>query len=135
MADLVITAADVDPASGAIVKRKTAAVAITAGQPCYYDADGKADLADADAQTTAAAKGIAVNDAAADQFINILEEGDIDDIGGTMTIGETYVVSTTAGGIAPIGDLASGDFTTILGIAETAIKLPVKITIGAAAKA
>lgn len=44
-------------------------------------------------------------------------------IGGTVVVGTVYVVSATAGGIAPSADLATGWYTTILGVATTAAKL------------
>ena len=47
------------------------------------------------------------------------------DLGATLTVGETYVVSTNVGAIAPIGDLTTGDYTKILGVATAtdALKL------------
>ncbi len=45
-----------------------------------------------------------------------------------MTKGTPYFVSTTAGGICPFGDLASGDFPTYLGLAESATSLALAAT-------
>ena len=56
------------------------------------------------------------------------------DVGATLTIGETYVVSSNAGAIAPIGDLTTGNCVTILGTAITAGKLPLNIIPGTVAK-
>jgi hypothetical protein len=52
----------------------------------------------------------------------MLAGGDID-VGATLAVGETYIVSRTAGAIAPIGDLLSSDYSTILGTATATNKL------------
>lgn len=138
MADVTITAASVIPSSGArrILKVIDTGVTVTAGQTVYVDAtSGKLKLADADALATADALGIAENGGGAGQSINVVYEDNDFTAGGTLVVGETYVVSTTAGGIAPIGDLASGDFTTILGIAKSASKLNLRLFVGGTAKA
>ena len=130
MADLTITAANVG------VKTKTVSLqviqageAITQGEPVYKKAaDGKAWLADPDAEATAEAIGIAITSAATDEYVVIVKSGGVD-LGATLTVGETYVVSTTAGGIAPIGDLTTGDYVTILGNASAAATLDMKINI------
>lgn len=133
MADITVTAANVNRITGNL-KRGVAAEAITAGQSVYINASGLVALADADAVLTAAAVGIAECNAAAGQNVNYLTGGTMD-VGATLTVGTTYVVSTTAGGIAPIADLASGDFTTILGIASAAGVLNLNIWASGIAKA
>lgn len=138
MTDVTVTAASVIAGSGARRIRKAidTGVTVTAGQAVYVDAtSGKLKLADADVLASAAAAGIAENGGGAGQWISVIYEDDDFTAGGTLVVGETYVVSTTAGGIAPIGDLASGDFTTILGIAKTAAKLNLRLFAGGTAKA
>lgn len=134
MADLTITAANVLAGSGATIRAGTSGATITAGQSIYIDSNSKIQLADADAQTTAAAKGIALNGASANQPIDYCSGGDLN-LGATLTVGQVYAVSTTAGGIAPVSDLGSGDWPTILGIADAADNLVVNIQAGGAAKA
>lgn len=56
-------------------------------------------------------------------------------VGATLTVGETYVVGTTAGAIRPIGDASSGQYATILGQASTASLLDFQIVVAAVAKA
>lgn len=138
MADITVTAASVIPGSGArrIEKVIDTAVTVTAGQSVYIDAtSGKLKLADADAAASAAAVGIAELGGGAGQQIPVVYEDDAFTAGATLVVGETYVVSTTAGGIAPIGDLATGDYTTILGIATTAALLKLRIMVGGTARA
>ncbi len=131
MADLVITAASVTAADGAVSKQEwVAGETITAGQSVYIDTTNSnvAMLAQSDGVALeATAKGIALNGAAATQPVNIAVSGDMD-LGVVLVVGETYVVSQTAGGIAPIADLAVGDFVSHLGIATAADNLKLAIT-------
>lgn len=126
MADLSITAGNVVPASNAVVERATAGAAITAGQVVYLDtSDNKMKLADADAATAAARtpRGIALCGASDGQPIVIQRSGDIT-IGATVTAGTAYYLSAAnAGGIAPVGDLTSGDYYSLIGVAKSASAL------------
>lgn len=129
MADITVTAANVKAGANAVVKTVTAGVAINAGQVVYQDtSDKKYKLADADAQATARVAGIALNDAAADQPLEVQTDGDID-VGGTVVVGEVYLVSVTAGGIAPEADVLTGDYVSIIGIGTVANKLKMQILI------
>jgi hypothetical protein len=120
MADLTITAANVKLKSAGPVRTVLSAASITQGQPLRPDGDawrpaGNTSAAAADARVialtpcTASGQWVAVAGAAAEI-----------DLGATLVVGETYVVSDTAGAIAPIGDLGAGDFPTILGVAIAA---------------
>jgi len=51
-----------------------------------------------------------------------------------MTVGEVYVVSATAGGIAPVGDLTTGNYVTVLGVATTTSNLQLGTIYSATAK-
>lgn len=121
MADLTITAANVLSGSGARILQGKAGAAITAGQTVYQDpADQRFKLADCDnaSADVRAVTGIALNGAANGQPLAVQYEGEIA-LGAVLTAGVTYYLSPTAGGIAPIGDLSSGDFPTVLGVAES----------------
>lgn len=125
MSDLTITAANVKPGPNA--KRGYAVidtgVTITPGQSVYIDpSTGKLKLADADVQASAAATGTAELGGGAGQRIPIILEDDDYTPGATLTVGTTYVVSTTAGGIAPLADITSGDYVTHLMVAKSATK-------------
>lgn len=115
MADLSVTAANVAKQSGTSVTG-TAGATITAGQVVYLDAaDGKYKLADASAATTDGVVGIALNGGADGQPLTIQTSGIIDP-GATATEGVVYCLSATAGGIAPVGDLVTNDYVTVLGV-------------------
>lgn len=127
MADITITTANVAEGSNAVVEHGTAGAAITIGQAVYKDSsDSKWKLADADNSAATAGSndiGIALTEADADgQRISVQKRGDIN-LGATLTVGEIYVLSGTAGGIAPEADLASNDWVTVLGVASTASNL------------
>lgn len=137
MVDITVTAANVHPYSDATRQLVQAGEAITPGQPVYLkSSDSKYYKCDSNAGLEeSGAAGIALGYApAADDYFTMQTAGDID-LGATLTVGEIYVVSGTAGGIAPCGDLTTGWYTTILGIATTAAKLQMDIHKGQIAHA
>lgn len=122
MADLVVTAANVAAGSGAIINRNhNAGAAITAGQTVYLDQTAQTwKLADCDAGAiTSVVGGIALHAASSGQPLAVQTGGRINP-GATVAVGEIYVASGTAGGIAPKADLATGDYVTVLGIGVAA---------------
>jgi hypothetical protein len=127
-ADLSVTAANVVPASGYQFVDGTAGETITAGQPLYLKAsDTRYWKADSDASSaTATVIGIALNGSSAGQPVRVQTGGDIN-IGATLTVGEIYVLSATAGAICPEGDLVTDDFVSILGVATTASNLKLRV--------
>lgn len=130
MTDISITAANVAAGSDAKIEKGTAGATITAGQVVYKDsADNKFKLVDSDSATAAARNpyGIALNGASNGQPLSVQTEGDIT-IGGTLTAGTAYYASSgTAGGIAPLADIASGDDPILLGLAKSASVLKLQI--------
>lgn len=127
MADLTITAANVSRGGNSNTLDGLAGETITAGQVVYKDsADGKFKLADCDSATAAVRSpiGIALNGAADGQPLQVLTSGPVT-IGATLTAGVAYYLSGTAGGIAPVADLATGDYPVIVGIATSASVLKV----------
>lgn len=133
MADIEVTSADVAVGSGATLKTVVAGATIVAGRALYLDsADGKYKLSIADGSAgadEAGCDGISLCGAANGQplVIAVPSGGNID-LGATLVVGETYVVSAdNQGGIAPIGDLASTNFVIILGIATAADNLRMKL--------
>lgn len=135
MADLTITAANVEKVSGR-TETEIAGVAITAGQAVRVDItdSNKVKLADADTITEHTLKGVALCDAATDQPVTFLVDG-VMDVGATLVVNEVYIVSAAAGGIAPIGDLASGDFLGIVGFATATNRLTLHVASSGVAKA
>lgn len=126
MANLTRTAANVRLMSAGPISPGTSGEAITQGDPLYFDTAGKLKKCQADGTAAEAdCKAIALSAAsAADMDVAYFAPGADIDLGATLTVGETYVVSATAGAICPVGDLVSGDYVTILGIATAANKLP-----------
>jgi hypothetical protein len=126
-ADLSITAANVVKGADAVTESCTAGATITSGQVVYRDsADGQCKLADSNSGAASARspRGIALHGAASGQPLQILKRGDIT-IGATMTAGVVYYLSDTPGGICPVADLASGEYPTIVGIAQSTTVLNV----------
>lgn len=134
MADLSVTAGNVAASASATVVVRTAGGTITAGQPVYEDSSDSFHCKPAQADTSAKANaiGIALNGAADGQPVSVCTAGDIN-VGATLTVGEVYVVSdAAAGGIAPVGDLASDDYVSVLGVASTASNLKLKLNVSGA---
>lgn len=130
MADLTITATHVLPGNGANIQRALAGVAITAGQSIYLDTTGLAQLAKADSSIHAACAGVAACNAGAGQPVNYYQSGLVNFTDSILTVGQQYAVSAaTAGDIAPVSDLTTGNYTTYLGYAVTTAQLSLSITV------
>lgn len=137
MADLSLTAANIVPGAGAKIAHGTAGATITAGQAVYLDSsDNRYKLADCDSATAAVRvpAGIAVNSAATGQPVAVQYGGELA-MGSVLTAAATYYLSATAGGIAPLADLGTGDYTVILGTAKSATVLTIDIHASGAALA
>lgn len=137
-ADLTVTAASVVPGRRArpVGGNTLAGVSITAGQLLYLDsATGTYKLADADASaTTANVVGYAANTAAAGQYVAVIMEDDDFTPGATLsTAAPVYVLSATAGAIAPTADITTGYYPAVVMIAKSTTKASFKIVRGPAA--
>jgi hypothetical protein len=108
MADISVTSTLV---LGAAVKTTFYAPAggtLTAGEPVYIDGNGLLQKAKNDTAAHVAAVGILLLGGAINQRLPYCgTAGDIITIGGTTVIGETWMVSSNAGGICPVADLMS----------------------------
>jgi len=142
MSDLTITPPNVIASDQAKIQIGTAGVAITAGQVLYGDAADidarrlmpRLKLADANVSSdTAYVVGIALNDASPGQPIFYVTEDDDFTPGATLTVGMIYVLSSTAGGIAPRTDLGAGHFPVTLFVATSATKAVMRIVRGSVA--
>jgi hypothetical protein len=127
MADLTgITA--VRPTENTNVRIVQYGATIAVGQPIVKSGT-KYVLADANASAVlAAAEGIAVTPGVDNGYGVMAFGGPIILVGTTMAVGETYLVSDTAGGIMPNADKGTGDFITRLGTAATATQLNLAIS-------
>lgn len=136
MTDLVITPANVSARRGATIEEGIAGATITAGKVVYKDdATKKYLLADCDHATAAVRKprGIALHGASDGQPLAIITEGGLN-AGATVEVGTIYVLSRTAGGIAPAADVADVDspplspaYVSTLGIGVSASRIDVRI--------
>lgn len=128
MADLTITAANVVKGSGANLNRDGfAGESVTAGQPVYKkSSDQKWWKSQSDGTAAEAeVQGIASHAAAADQPLAVQTGGQMV-MGATLTAGQTYYVSNTAGGICPYADLGTGDYVSPVGYAVSTTTLLVQ---------
>lgn len=130
MVDLVITPANVVAGSNAQRASGTAGVAISAGQLIYKDTLTKKYLqCDNNATDVNARKpeGIALNNAALNQPVDLLTSGDIT-IGATVVAGTDYFLSTAAtGGICPRADVTTGMNVCLIGLAKSTTVIAVDI--------
>lgn len=135
MADISITATSVVKGALTTLNEGIAGATITAGQPIYKDPSAGYVLKPGQATSSVAANvtGIALNGGAVGQTIKFATLGKYTP-GGTFVVGQVYVVSATAGGIAPYADLVTGNYVTVLGIATTASELDLLIHVGGIAK-
>lgn len=133
MADLTITATQVLPTTSTRYSIVKVGEAVTHGQPLYKKAsDGLYYKADADAEASAAAEGVAMSEAVASgQPIVMAVSGDITLGAGAAPAAATeYYVSPTAGGLCPEADVLSGDYLTRIGygIGSNQIRLDIKVS-------
>jgi len=122
MADITVTAASVAQSTNAQVNNShNAGATITAGQSVYLSASNTWLLAQCDGTALEAGSGtfgIALHGSLSGQPLAVQVAGTIT-IGGTVAAGTPYVISATAGGIAPFADLGSTNKVTFLGFAST----------------
>ncbi len=115
--------------------------AVTQGQPLYQHTDGKYYQCDAnDGVAKALAAVIALTPGAIDGYgIVALPSStpgrSLVNLGATLAVGTAYAVSATKGAIAPLSDIGSGEFVTVLGVATTTALLDFQPSISNTAKA
>lgn len=117
--DLSITAANVTPSVNAITRTATAGAAITAGKLVYKSStDQKLYLAQANSGSSDVRNvvGIAIVSAAIGAPCAYVTEDPALVIGGTTANGTVYVLSATAGGIAPLADATTGWYPTVIAV-------------------
>ncbi len=109
-ADLSVTAANFQPGTGAKFHTGIAGATITAGQlVAISSSTGRFVLADASDSVLCNVIGIASHAAINGQPLAVCYYADDMTLGATMsTATMVYVLSATAGGIAPVADLSAG---------------------------
>lgn len=117
-----ITPGNVALAAGTTATRKnvTWGETVTQGQSVYLKSYGKWWKADANATESAgsAGLGVALTKGSADDPGIVVTGGSMN-LGATLTAGQPYFVSSTAGGICPAADLSSTEYTSYLGSATS----------------
>jgi len=106
-------------ASGSVVTL-TAGTNLVFGNVCYVGSDGKLELADADAESTAMGLYIALATINEDATGYFLREGIIRDDTWNWTVGGQIFLSTTSGELTQTRPSGSADIIICLGIALTA---------------
>lgn len=124
MAAITITAASMIPSSAAeyYTNEDTtptlAHEAFTAGQTAYIYSDGTFGLSDANGTVlTNTTVGLFANSGGAGQVCSILIKDPNLVIGGTMTLGKTFINGATPGQITETSDAATGWHIQYLGMA------------------
>jgi hypothetical protein len=115
--DLSVTAANVAMSSnGTPIDGAIAGEAITAGKVVYLNtADNRYYLADCTVAAKSVVAGIAISSApGAGQRFSICTEDPFFTPGATLSTAAPVYVLSTAGGIAPIADLAAADYCVVL---------------------
>jgi hypothetical protein len=127
-ADLSITAASVAGGAGQAVTVQNASASITAGQ-ALYTSSGQWALAKSNGTAAQATlTGIALSTGVSGQPLVAQTAGNIN-LGATLVVGTYYVASpNNAGGIAPMADLSSGNYVSLLGVATTTSNLQMGIS-------
>lgn len=124
-ADLSITTTSFIPGARAVKTIGTAGATITIGQLLYFDSTaGTYKLADANASaSTAAVIGIAASAAASGQPVIVITEDDDLTLGATLSMSApVYVMSATAGGVAPTADITTGWYPAAILVAKSTTK-------------
>lgn len=129
-ADLSITAGSVIPGANARYYDGIAGATLAQGQIVYADpADsGKLKLADANVAAHVAANvtviGVMVNAGSAGQQVRCIIWDDDLTIGATVSMSApVYVLSATAGGVAPSADISATMYPVVLFIAKSTTKV------------
>ena len=129
MADISSTAASVRPLTGAVIRRGTLeSASVVPGQAVYLHGTSGWELADADAEASAQAKGIVVAlpdgavASAAGDVADICVFGPVEGY-ASMTPGGAVFVSTTAGAMDQTAPATAGDYPYAIGWAESATVL------------
>ena len=135
MANLTPAVASVAASADASIVQGKSGATIPQGRPVYLNSSGRYVLADTDVDAaTANVAGITLNSTTDGQPIDIITAGTLTVGSVSVIVGGVYVLSGDVGLFADVGDLASGDFTTILGIGLTSTTIKISIIVGGVAR-
>lgn len=109
-----------------------AGAAITPGVPVYLNSDSQYHPAEAkETEEKAKVAAIALTYASDGEFFVAIQRG-IFELGATLEVGKTYVISDTTGLITVDSDATTDWYKTVLGVATTVALLDLKINISGA---
>lgn len=126
MANITITAASFIPSASAVYLGTIciAGETIVAGAPVYLHTDAKYYKAAAATLGASTAVGIAANGAAANQRFNVVSSDTAAACGSVFgAAGVTLLLSEDYGLLAPVADILSGDYVTVVGVSQSASTL------------
>lgn len=126
MSDVTVTAGSVLVSTNAQTTTYNAGATITAGQLVYVASDGDVEPAQANAASTDAIAGVALNGAAAGQPVKVQFAGRYT-VGGTVAVGVYVLSAAAAGGIAPEADLTTGNYLSVFGSAISTSVIEINI--------
>ena len=118
MADLAVTATSVLPGTGTVVTG-TLGGTVTAGQLVRLNTSNQYVAAQSTSAANSQMAGVALTGGAINQPVSVQTTGTYT-AGGTVLVGKVYIVSATAGGIAPVDDVAGGEFIRVFGVGTSA---------------
>lgn len=127
MSDVVISSSLVQPGDNAPTSWAISGADFTQpGLLCYIDRADRDRVKKADALTLAKAEvaGVNLNVASTGQPVTLQTDGTYQ-AGGALTVGQTYIASTNAGGVAPITDLSTDSFVSIWGVATSTANIKI----------
>ena len=136
MADITVTVASVVRNETGVEDHGIAGATIAQGMTLYKDSSASDQLKGAITTTAATANcvGIALNAARSGQPVAFCRKGSMNP-GGTVAVGTVYIVSVNAGGIAPITDVLTGQFVTVLGVGTATNAIDINLQASGVAKA
>lgn len=121
-ADVTITSVTPSSSAAGINRTHIAGEALSVGNLVYRKAsDLKIYKADANSATAEVrvVYGIVVSAAASGAPCVVVTEDPALTLGATLTKGTAYVLSATAGGLAPLADMTTGDYVHVIAIGAT----------------
>jgi hypothetical protein len=127
MSDVVISSSLVQPGDNAPTSWGISGADLTQpGLLCYIDRADRDRVKKADALTFAKAEvaGVNLNVATTGQPVTLQTDGTYQ-AGGALTEGQVYLVSTNAGGIAPVTDLSTDSFVSVWGVATSTANIKI----------
>lgn len=126
--DLAITASAVVPSGNARIASAPCGATIAAGQLIYLDSTdtdaqgrGKAKLADCNSGTAAvrAVAGMAISSASAgSEIAYVWHDPALVIAASGLTANTVYILSATAGGVAPFADLTTGWYLSVIAVVK-----------------